>query len=41
MTDGPSFNCAESGIPPNFVTVISLSSPIFNEIQLGTRLRYS
>ena len=38
MTDGPSFNCAKPGISPNCVTAISFSSPVFNEIQLGTRL---
>jgi hypothetical protein len=38
MTDGPSLNCAKSGIPPNCVTAISFSSPVFNEAQLGTRL---
>jgi hypothetical protein len=41
MTDGPSFNCAKAGISPNCVTAISFSSPVFNEIQLGTRLHDS
>jgi hypothetical protein len=38
MTDGLSFNCSKSSIFPNCVTAISLSSPVFNELQLGTRL---
>jgi hypothetical protein len=38
MTDGPSFNCSKSGIPPNCVTAISFSSPVFNEVQLGIQL---
>ena len=41
MTDGPSFNCVKSGISPNCVTAISFSSPVFNEVQLGTRLHDS
>jgi len=41
MTDGPSFNCAKSGIFPNCVTAFSFSSPVFNEVPLGTRLHDS
>jgi hypothetical protein len=41
MTDGPSRKSAKSGISPNCVTAISFSSPVFKEIQLGTRLRDS
>jgi len=41
MTDGPSFNFAKFGISPNCVTAISLSSPVFNEVQLDTRLHDS
>jgi len=37
MTDGPSFNFAKSSISPNCVTAIFLLSPVFNEVQLGTR----
>jgi hypothetical protein len=41
MTDGPSFNCAKSVISPNCVITISFSSPVFKQIQLGTRLHDS
>jgi hypothetical protein len=41
MTDGPSRKSAKSGISPNCVTAISFSSPVFKEIQLGTRLHDS
>jgi hypothetical protein len=41
MTDGFSFNCSESSISPNCDIAISLSSPVFNEVQLGTRLHDS
>jgi hypothetical protein len=41
MTDGPSRKSAKFGISPNCVTAISFSSPVFKEIQLGTRLHDS
>jgi hypothetical protein len=41
MTDSSSFNCSESSISPNCVTAISFSSPVFNEVQLGTWLHDS
>jgi hypothetical protein len=41
MTDDHSRKSAKSGISPNCVTAISSSSPVFKEIQLGTRLHDS
>src|ERR1700740_1483484 len=41
MTDGPSFNCAKSAFSQDFVTPTSALSPVFNEVQLGTRLHDS
>jgi hypothetical protein len=41
MTDSSSFKCKKSGNSPNCVTAISFSSPVFNEVQLGTRLHDS